>query len=53
MNSKLAKKILVSLATTAIGMSATIINEWLNDKKMDAKIEKKIIEVLTKNKEES
>ena len=52
MDSKLIK--ILSIAATAIGMGATLITDWVNDKKMDGKIEQKVIEALTKiNERES
>ena len=52
MNSKLIK--ILGIAATAIGMGATLITDWVNDKKTDEKIEQKVIEALAKiNKRES
>lgn len=52
MNSKLIK--ILGIAATAIGIGATLVTDWVNDKKMDEKIEQKIIEALTKiNERES
>lgn len=42
MNKNLIK--IVGLVATAIGMAATIITDWVNDKKMDEKIEEKVNE---------
>lgn len=51
-NSKLIK--ILGMAATVIGIGATLINDWVTDKKMDEKIEKKVIEALTKmNEKES
>jgi len=52
MNSKLIK--ILGIAATAIGMGATLITDWVNDKKTNEKIERKVIEALTKiNERES
>jgi len=52
MNSNLIK--ILGMAATAIGMGATLITDWVSDKKMDKKIEEKVIEALTKmNEKES
>ncbi len=51
MNDKLIK--ILGIATTAMGLSATLLTDWLNDKKMDKKIEQKVIEAFTKIKEGS
>ena len=48
MNSKLIK--ILGIAATAIGMGATLITDWVNDKKTDEKIEQKVIEALAKIK---
>ncbi|MFA6377341.1 MAG: hypothetical protein WCW63_01815 [Acholeplasmataceae bacterium] len=51
-NGKLIK--VIGMAATVIGMGATLITDWVNDKKMDEKIEQKVIEALTKiNERES
>ena len=49
MNSNLIK--ILGIAATAIGIGATLITDWVNDKKLDEKIEQKVIEALTKIKE--
>lgn len=51
MNDKIIK--ILGIAATAIGMGATLITDWVNDKKMDEKITKKVTEAFTKIKEES
>ncbi len=52
MDSKLIK--ILGIAATVIGMGATLVTDWVNDKKMDGKIEEKVIEALTKmNEKES
>lgn len=50
MNSKLIK--ILGIAATAIGMGATLITDWVNDKKTDEKIEEKVNEALAKRDEE-
>ena len=52
MNSNLIK--ILGIAATVIGVGATLVTDWVNDKKMDEKIEQKVIEALTKiNEKES
>jgi hypothetical protein len=51
MNSKLIK--ILGIAATAIGIGATLITDWVNDKKMDEKIEEKVNEAFAKREEES
>ena len=46
MNSKLIK--ILGIAATAIGIGATLITDWVSDKKMDEKIEEKLNEALAK-----
>ena len=50
MNSKFIK--ILGMAATAIGMGATLITDWVNDKKMDEKIEEKVNEALAEREEE-
>lgn len=38
----------VGLAATVIGMGATILTDWVNEKKIDEKIETKVNEALEK-----
>jgi len=49
MNGKLIK--VLGIAATVIGMGATLITDWVNDKKMDEKIEEKVNEALAKRDE--
>ena len=49
MNGKWIK--ILGLTATAIGIGATLLTDWVNDKKQDGLIEKKIIEVLAKRSE--
>ena len=44
-------KVLGIVATVA-GLGATLVTDWVNDQKMDEKIEAKINEALTKSDEE-
>jgi hypothetical protein len=46
MNENLIK--IAGLVATVVGIGATLLSEWVNDKKTDEKIEKKIIEALAK-----
>lgn len=46
MNDKLIK--IFGIAATVMGISATLISDWVNNKKMDYKIEQKVIEALKK-----
>lgn len=52
-NEKLIK--VLGITATVVGMGATIITDWVNEKKMNEKIDEKINEALTKreNEEES
>lgn len=49
MNSKLIK--ILGIAATVIGMGATLITDWVSDKKMDEKIEEKVNEAFAKREE--
>lgn len=42
----------IGIAATAIGMGATIITDWVNEKKMDEKIEEKVNEALANRLED-
>lgn len=42
----------IGLAATVVGVGATLVTDWVNDKKMDQKIEDKVNEALSKKKEE-
>ena len=48
-NGKLIK--VLGIAATAIGMCATLVTDWVNDKKMDEKIEEKLNEALARRDE--
>ena len=50
MNSKLIK--ILGIAATVIGMGATLVTDWVNDKKTDEKIEEKVNDALAKRDEE-
>lgn len=42
----------IGIAATAIGIGASLVSSWVEDKKMDDKIEEKVNEVLTKKEKE-
>lgn len=46
---------IIGIAATIIGMGATLITDWVDEKKMDEKIEQKVNEALAQkeNEEES
>lgn len=48
--SKLIK--VLGLAATFIGVAATIVTDWVNEQKMDEKIEEKVNEALAKRDDE-
>lgn len=50
MDSKLIK--ILGIAATVIGMGATLVTDWVNDKKTDKKIEEKVNEALAEREEE-
>ena len=39
----------LGIVATIVGLGATLVTDWVNDKKMDEKIEEKINEALTKH----
>lgn len=43
-NAKLIK--ILGLVATAVGMGATLLNDWVNEKKMEEKIDERIDEKL-------
>lgn len=45
MNGKWIK--ILGIAATVVGMGMTLITDWVNDKKMNEKIEEKVLEALT------
>lgn len=49
-NGKLIK--VLGIAATVIGMGATLVTDWVNDKKMDEKIQEKVYEAFAKRDEE-
>jgi len=52
MNTKIIK--ILGFAATAVGMAATLVTDWVNDKKMDEKIEAKVNQAISEHdKEES
>lgn len=44
MNGKLVK--VLGLAATVVGVAATLVTDWVNEQKMDEKIEEKVNEAL-------
>lgn len=38
----------LGIAATVVGMGATLLTDWVNEKKMDEKIEEKVNEALAK-----
>jgi hypothetical protein len=50
MNGNLIK--VLGIAATALGMAATLLSDWVNEKKMDEKIEEKVNEAIAKKDEE-
>lgn len=51
LNGKLIK--ILGITATIIGMGATFLTDWVNEKKMDEKIEEKVNEALAQKEEES
>ena len=49
-NSKLIK--VLGLVATVIGVAATLVTDWVNEQKMDEKIEAKVNEALAKKDDE-
>lgn len=43
----------IEIAVIVIGFGVSILTDWVNEKKMDEKIEEKVNEAFAKNKEES
>jgi len=41
----------IGMTATAVGLGATLVSDWVNDKKMDRKIEEKVNEALAKRDE--
>lgn len=50
MNSKIIK--VLGLAASVIGVTATLLSDWVNEKKMDEKIDEKVNEALAEKTEE-
>lgn len=50
MNGKLIK--VLGLAATVVGVAATLVTDWVNEQKMDEKIEEKVNEALAKRTNE-
>lgn len=51
MNGKFIK--VIGLVATVIGLGATLITDWVNDKKMDERIEEKVNEALSNRNNEN
>lgn len=43
----------IGLAATFVGLGATLITDWVNDKKMDERIEEKVNEALSNHNNEN
>ena len=43
----------IGIAVTAIGFGVSILTDWVNEKKMDEKIEEKVNEALAKKDDEN
>ena len=43
----------IGIAVTAIGFGVCILTDWVNEKKMDEKIEEKVNEALAKKDDEN
>lgn len=50
MNGKLVK--VLGLAATVVGVAATLVTDWVNEQKMDEKIEEKVNEALARRNED-
>lgn len=42
---------ILGVAATVIGMGATLLTDWVNEKKMDEKIAEKVLEAIAKKGE--
>lgn len=42
---------ILGMTATVIGMGATLLTDWVNDKKMDEKIAEKVFEAIAKKGE--
>lgn len=51
MNSKLIK--VLGLAASVVGVAATLLSDWVNEQKMDEKIEEKVNEAFAKKNDEN
>lgn len=51
MNRKFIK--VIGLVATVVGLGATLITDWVNDKKMDERIEEKINDALSNHNNEN
>lgn len=50
MNGKMIK--IIGVAATIIGVGVNLLTDWVNEQKMDERIEEKVNEALTKRDEE-
>lgn len=50
MKSKMIK--VLGLTASIIGVAATLLSDWVNEQKMDEKIEEKVNEALAKSEDE-
>lgn len=50
MNSKIIK--IFGIVASAMGIGATLLNDWITDKKIDEKIAKKVTEALNEIKKD-
>lgn len=50
MNGKLVK--VLGLTATVVGVAATLVTDWVNEQKMDEKIEEKVNEALARRNED-
>ncbi len=44
---------IIGFVATAIGLGASLVSEWANDKKINVEIDKKVKEAITKKEKES
>lgn len=51
MKSKMIK--VLGLTASIIGVAATLLSDWVNEQKMDEKIEEKVNEALAKREDEN
>lgn len=44
---------MIGLVASAVGMGATVVSNWVDERKMDEKIEKKVNEALAEREKEN